>query len=90
MGQILYLLLQIYSYIIILDVILSWVIMANPNMGPMHTIKRFVDGLVEPALYPIRRALQPYTRDIPIDFSPIVLLLLISVLQRLVIRLIPY
>ena len=84
-GIVLAQLIQIYSYLVILDIILSWVLMAS-NHSAIFTVKRFLDRIVEPALYPIRQALRPYTRDLPFDFSPIVLLLLLNVLQILVVR----
>ena len=88
--ELLYTLLQIYSYLVILYIILDWVILAAPQQGGLRTARHFLSGIVEPALYPIRRALRPYTRDLPIDFSPMVLLLLITVVQRLLLRLIPF
>jgi YggT family protein len=80
-------LVNIYIDIVILDVILSWVLMAAPRSGFLYNAKRFVERLTEPALYPIRRALQSYTGSMPLDFSPIVLIILLEVLQALLARL---
>jgi uncharacterized protein YggT (Ycf19 family) len=79
--------INIYVNIVILDVIMSWVIMAAPRVGFFYTLKRFLDQLVEPALYPIRRALQPYMRGVPLDFSPIVLIFALYIIQAFIIRL---
>lgn len=87
LGNLLVGLIQIYIYIVILDVILSWVTMAFPRRGALVTVDRFVDQLVEPALYPIRRALRPYMRDVPIDLSPMVLIFGLVIIQSLIIRL---
>jgi YggT family protein len=83
-GALLIQLIQIYIYIIILDVTLSFVTMANPRGGGVHTVKRFLEGLTEPALYPIRRVLQPYMRGVPIDISPIILIFALNLLQMII------
>ena len=89
MGSILAQIINIYIDIVVLDVILSWVVMAFPRAGVLFTIQRFLDQLVNPALFPIRRALRPYTRGMPLDFSPIVLIFALVILQALVLRVIP-
>lgn len=89
MGFIIYQALQIYSYLVILYIILDWVILAAPRQGFLVTVRQTLGTIVEPALSPIRGLLRPYTRDIPLDFSPIVLLLLLSIIQRLALRLVP-
>jgi YggT family protein len=85
-GGILVQLIGIYIDIVILDVILSWVTMAFPRRGFIYTLDRFVDKLVEPALYPIRRALRPYMRDVPLDLSPMALIFALYILQAIVLR----
>jgi YggT family protein len=70
-------LLWIYMWIIIIRALISWV---NPD--PWNPIVRFLHQVTEPVLRPIRRRL-PSTA---IDFSPLVVILAIMVLQRFVPR----
>ena len=87
MGVLIVQLIGIYINLVILDVILSWVMMAFPRAGFLFTVKQLLDRIVEPALYPIRQLLRPYMRDMPIDLSPIVLIILLNIVQALAIRL---
>jgi YggT family protein len=75
--------IQIYIYILIVQVIMSWLIAFNV----INTRNRFVFivadmayKLTEPALRPIRRILPSFGG---IDLSPVVLILLLGFLQRL-------
>ncbi len=68
---------QILVLLIIVSVILSYF------MDPYHPIRRGVDRIVEPMLAPIRRIV-PLVGTL--DFSPLVLLILIQVLSNLLIR----
>lgn len=65
---------RIYIWIIILSVILSYV------MDPYHPVRQGVDNLVRPLLDPIRRVLPPLGM---LDFSPLVLMLLVNFVTRL-------
>ena len=84
MGWILSKLIGIYTLIVVANVILSWFVhIGNPNM----TIRRFywtTGQLVDPVLDPIRQLLRPLMGNVPFDISPIVLILLLSVLQNFV------
>lgn len=71
---ILALLLDAYSFVVLVSVIVSWLNLAEDN--PIVTITR---TLTEPVLAPIRRLL-PSTGGI--DISPMVLLLGIRLLER--------
>jgi YggT family protein len=53
-------------------------------MDPYHPIRRGIDGVVEPMLAPIRRIVPLMG---PLDFSPLVLIILIQVLSNILIRL---
>jgi YggT family protein len=70
-------LLWAYMWIIIIRALISWV---NPD--PWNPIVRFLYQITEPVLRPIRRVL-PSTA---IDFSPLLVILGIMVLQRFVPR----
>lgn len=66
---------DLITLLIIVHVILSYF------MSPFHPVRRFVDNLVEPMLSPIRRVL-PQTGML--DFSPLILLLIVWLITRLV------
>ena len=66
--------LSIYLWIIIISAALTWV---NPD--PYNPIVRLLRQLTEPVLAPVRRLIP--LRGIGIDFSPIIILLLIVFLQ---------
>ena len=52
-------------------------------MDPYHPLRRGLDRIVEPMLAPIRRVIPPIGM---IDFSPLVLIILIQVISNLLIR----
>ena len=65
--------LRLYTWVIIIRAIISWV---NPD--PYNPIVQFLYRVTEPVLRPIRRVLPPMGG---IDLSPLVALLLIYFLQ---------
>jgi YggT family protein len=71
--------LQIYSWIVIARVVISWV-----NADPYNPIVRAIYSLTEPVLYRIRRALPVYGGGI--DFSPIVVFIGIMFLQSFLVQ----
>ena len=73
-------LLQLYSLILLGRVLLSWF----PKVDPSNPIVRFLFEATEPILRPIRQAL-PQTAGI--DFSPLIVLVGIQVLNSLLTRL---
>lgn len=70
--QIVNILVTVITWLVIIKVVLSYF------MSPYHPIRQSIDGLVEPLLEPIRRIL-PQTGMI--DFSPLVLIILLQVLE---------
>lgn len=70
--------LRLYSFIILARVIMTWI----PNLDYKNPIVEFLLQVTEPVLKPIRQAL-PQSGGF--DFSPIVVLLTISVLSRILI-----
>jgi YggT family protein len=66
--------LSLYTWVIIIRALLSWV---NPD--PYNVIVRFLYRATEPVLGPVRRLLP--LRNLGIDFSPVVVLLAILFLQ---------
>jgi YggT family protein len=78
-AQVLYYLLEAYKWIIIARAVISWV---NPD--PYNPIVRFLYSATEPVLYRIRRALPLYAGGI--DFSPILVFVVIIFLQYFVVQ----
>jgi len=68
----------IYMFIVIARALISWV---NPD--PYNPIVRFLHNATDPVLYRLRNLI-PILRAGTFDFSPIVLLLLLSVAQQLI------
>ena len=78
--------IQIYSYIVMARVVLSWISMSAMRGGILAKIAPPIYALTEPLLQPIRRALAPYQRNVPLDFSPLALFLLLGMLEALLRR----
>ena len=77
------LLLTILSWVIIIQVVLSWLLVANVLNTGSHGVRSFavaLDRLTAPLYRPIRRMLPDFGG---IDFSPLVILILIQVLKKL-------
>ena len=77
------LLLRVLSYVIIAQAILSWLVafnVSNTHNDFMRSFLGALDRLTEPLYRPIRRILPDFGG---IDFSPIVVLLLIYVVRIL-------
>jgi YggT family protein len=70
------LLIDLYSLIVVVTVLLSWV-----QLSPENPIVRISQKLVEPVLAPIRRVLPDLGG---IDLSPMVLLMALHVVKRVV------
>jgi YggT family protein len=69
---------QIITLLIIVQVILSYF------MSPFHPVRQAIDRLLEPILSPIRQ-IMPQTGMI--DFSPLVLLILVQLIAVLLVNL---
>ena len=76
-------LLHILTWIIIIQVILSWLLafnVLNPSSGGVRTVALAIDRITAPLYRPIRRLLPDFGG---IDFSPLVILILIQVIKKL-------
>ena len=85
--SILDLLLQIIVYLIIGQVILSWLVafnVINTQSAFVRTVLDTLDRLTGPIFRPIRRLLPDFGG---IDFSPIVVLLAIQLIRKLLVGL---
>lgn len=68
---------QLLTLIIIVDAIISFF------MSPYHPFRQFLDRIVNPLLEPIRRVVPPLMN---MDFSPVILLLLLQFVEYLFLR----
>jgi YggT family protein len=81
--DILQLLLRVLSWIVIGQVIISWLFafnVINPGSGFMRSLTEALDKITEPLYRPIRKILPDFGG---IDFSPLVLLLAIAIVSKL-------
>jgi YggT family protein len=69
---------QILVLVVILSAILSYF------MDPYHPVRRGINSIVEPMLAPIRRVIPPVGM---IDFSPLILIVLIQLAKQIIISL---
>jgi len=64
--------------VVLADVVVSWV------LDPYHPVRLFLHSIVQPMLDPIRRLIPPING---IDLSPLVLLIVLNIAQRLIVSL---
>ena len=83
--DVLILALNIYTWIVIASAIFSWLYafgVVNPSNQFVATIGRMLYQMTEPALRPIRRFVPQFGG---LDISPIILLLIIFLIERIII-----
>ncbi len=81
--QILNLLLDLLFWIIMIQIVLSWLVAFNVINTRNDFVRQFLhalDRITEPLYRPIRRLLPDFGG---LDFSPMVVLLAISILQKI-------
>ena len=72
-------LFQLLTIIIIVDAVISFV------LSPYQPFRQFLDKLVNPMLDPIRKIVPPIMN---MDFSPIILLLVLQGIEYLILKII--
>lgn len=86
-GYLLIQLLEIYTFIIIAAVIISWLIAFNV-MSPSHPLTQkimvFLAKLTDPVMRPVQRIIPSIGG---IDLSPIIVIFAIMLLQRIIFQL---
>jgi YggT family protein len=75
MLSLLGLLIQLYSFVILARVLLSWV----PNLDPYHPAVQFLYQATDPVLEPARKLIPPIGM---IDISAMVVLIILQILAR--------
>jgi YggT family protein len=84
-AQLLYTVLNIYLWIIIISVILSWIPIA-PYHPLAQTALRFLRSVTEPVFDFVRRTFRLHRFTSPLDFSPLIVIFIIYFLQNFVVR----
>ena len=72
--QFLVAIIQIYSYVILARIVLSWI----PNISRSHPAVEFLHRITDPVLEPVRRMIPPLGA---LDISPIVVFLGLHLLR---------
>ena len=72
--------LNLYFWIVVIAALITWV---KPD--PYNVIVRTLRALTEPVFYRVRKWL-PFTYSYGMDFSPVVVLVAIELLNRIVVR----
>jgi YggT family protein len=78
-AQILKIILELYMWIMIIRALLSWV---NPD--PYNPIVQFLNSITEPVLYRVRQLIP--MSGVGIDFSPMIVILIIIFLQSFLVN----
>ena len=74
------LLLRVYSILILIRVLLSWV-----SVSPYHPAIRILHQVTDPVIVPLRRLIPPVGGTV--DVSPIVALILLEIVHRVLLSL---
>ena len=82
LAQMVHFILQAYLFVLVARALISWV---NPD--PYNPIVKFLHSVTEPVLYRVRKLL-PFTYTSGIDFSPLLVMLVIIFLQNFLVKLI--
>ncbi|MEA1996863.1 MAG: YggT family protein [Gemmatimonadota bacterium] len=70
--------LNIYGYLLLAQIIISWI-----RVNPYNHWIRLLSKLTEPFLGPFRRLIPPFAG---VDFSPIVAFLVLNMIRTVVVR----
>ena len=86
LAHLIRILFEAYYLVLLLRVIASF-FPPPARHSPWARLLGFAWVLTEPLLRPIRGVLHPYQRSTPLDFSPLVLMVLLSVVERILLTL---
>lgn len=78
-ARVIEIILTVFTWIIVIRALISWV---NPD--PYNKIVIFLYRVTEPVLRPVRRMIPRH--NLPIDFSPLIVLLIILFLQYFLVQ----
>lgn len=74
---------QIYMFLIIIRAVLSW-IQINPT-GEFFKVYLFIIQITEPVMRPVRDFLHKIFPASPVDFSPIIVIVVLNMLKNIII-----
>ncbi len=74
---------QIYMFLIIIRAVLSW-IQINPA-GDFFKVYLFIIQITEPVMRPVRDFLHKIFPASPVDFSPIIVIVILNMLKNILI-----
>jgi YggT family protein len=74
LANVIYRLTQLLILIVLIDIILTYFV------SPWNKVRQFLDRIVEPMLWPIRKIVKPMGG---LDFSPVILVILIQIIGSL-------
>ena len=80
------LVLQLYWYIVLAMIIMSWLIsfnVVNTRNEFVNQVWRILNALTDPVLRPIRRRLPNFSG---LDLSPLILFIIIYFIQQIIVR----
>ena len=77
--------INIVIYLIIIDIIISYSISFGARLSPYSGFIRGVRAVVAPLLNPIRRLMPPPSKTWGWDFSPMIAVLLLELLQNIIV-----
>ena len=83
--QLIHIVFTAFYIILLARVIFSWVPVSSRSPALME-FRSFCHRVTDPLLQPIRRLLAPYQKNSPMDFSPLVLFVLLSIVERILLR----
>jgi uncharacterized protein YggT (Ycf19 family) len=92
-ADILALAIQVLSYVLLAYILISWLkywqqtSRSAPRMNLDNPIVRGIESIAYTMLHPIRKVIAPYQRGMVIDFSAIIVFLLLGLVQGWVSRL---
>ena len=81
LGSIIWMLVNIYSLVILARVLMSWL-----NVNPYSPVGQVIYNLTEPVLAPVRNLLPPAGG---LDFSPIIVLVALQILGQILVSMFP-
>lgn len=82
LQHLLYDVVLLLMILIFVEVIISNIIAFGGKLSPYHPFVKFVRNIVNPVVNPIRRIMPPPYKTGNLDFSPMIALILLSVLSN--------
>jgi YggT family protein len=76
MFQLLAKIIEIYTFVLLIRILMSWI----PNLDPSNQIVQMIVQVTDPVLEPARRLIPPIGM---IDISPIVVFIAFGVIQQM-------